>query len=143
MPLKAAARTTPGSSGSPGDTSIGDPSVDLQIVTIRQLRDIVDQINIGQEAFKNKLNSIGTKKVKLLAVERFNGTRVKLKGYLTQILFKLQYKGHRIITLVDIVAYAGIFLSGRALKQFKFYLTEYQTNTATTSNLKIRYIFLS
>ena len=48
-----------------------------------QLKEIIDQINTGQEAFENKLKSIGTEKVKLLAVERFNGTRIKLKGYFT------------------------------------------------------------
>ncbi len=103
----------------------------------------MDQINIGQEAFENKLNSIGTKKVKLIAVKQYNGTRIKLKGYLTQIALKLQYKGYRIATPPDAVAYAGIFLLGRALKWFKPYLTEYQTNRATTTNLKTRYIFTS
>ena len=46
-------------------------------------------MNTGQEAFKNKLNSIGTKKFKLLAVKQFNRLCIKLKGYLTQIALKL------------------------------------------------------
>ena len=56
---------------------------------------------------------------------------------------KLRYKGSKIATPADIVAYAGIFLTGRALKWFKSYLTEYQINGATTTNLKTKYIFLS
>ncbi len=40
--LKAVVSMTPGSLGSPGDTSIGDLSVDLQIVTIKQLREIIN-----------------------------------------------------------------------------------------------------
>ena len=38
---------------------------------------------------------------------------------------KLKYKGPRIATPADIVIYAGIFLTGKALKWFKLYLTEY------------------
>src|SRR6266566_3074256 len=63
----------------------GTSEVDLQVVTIGQLKEIIEQINAGQEAFNNKLRSIGTKKVKLLAVKQFNRTQMKLKGYLTQM----------------------------------------------------------
>ena len=80
MPLKAAS-TTPGPSSS-NNASMAKTQ-DLQIVTIGQLREVVDQINQGQEAFNNKLKSIGTNAVKLPAVKRFNRTRIKLKGYLT------------------------------------------------------------
>jgi len=34
-----------------------------------QLREVIEQINQGQEAFNNKLKSIETNAVKLLAVE--------------------------------------------------------------------------
>ena len=83
MPLKAAVSTTPASSLG-HDTSIaGTSKVDLQVVTIGQLKEIIEQINAGQEAFNNKLNSIRTKKVKLPAVKWFNGLYIKLKGYFT------------------------------------------------------------
>jgi len=52
---------------------------------------------------------------------------------------KLRYKGHRIATPPDTVIYAGMFLTERELEWFKPYLTEYQTNRATTTNLKTRY----
>ncbi len=45
--------------------------------------------------------------------------------------------------LPDAVTYAGIYLLGRALEWFKPYLTEYQTNGATTTNLETKYIFLN
>ena len=38
---------------------------------------------------------------------------------------KLKYKGPRIATPADIVIYAGIFLTGKALKWFKLYLIEF------------------
>ncbi len=38
---------------------------------------------------------------------------------------KLRYKGLKIAILVDIIIYAGIFLTGKALKWFKLYLIEY------------------
>ena len=56
---------------------------------------------------------------------------------------KLRYKGHKIATPLDVVVYTGIYLTGRALEWFKLYLTEYQTNKATTTNLKTRYTFSS
>ena len=46
-----------------------------------QLRAVVEQINKGQEAFNNRLKDIRSLKVKLPAVKRFNGLRIKLKGY--------------------------------------------------------------
>ena len=42
---------------------------DSQIVTIRQLKEVIDQINQGQEAFNNKLKSIKTNTVKLPVVK--------------------------------------------------------------------------
>ena len=38
---------------------------------------------------------------------------------------KLRYKGPKIATLMDIVAYVGMFLTGKALEWFKLYLIEY------------------
>ena len=38
---------------------------------------------------------------------------------------KLRYKGPKIATLADAVAYTGMFLIGRALEWFKPYLMEY------------------
>ena len=82
-------------------------------------------MNAGQLAFNEKLKDISKAKVKLLEVKRFDGTQVKLKGYLTQIALKLRYKGHRIATPLDMVVYAGIYLIGRVLEWFKPYLIEY------------------
>ena len=55
---------------------------DLQMVTIGQLKEIIDQINIGQAAFNEKLKDISKAKVKLLEVKWFNRTQAELKGYL-------------------------------------------------------------
>ncbi len=59
------------------------------------------------------------------------------------MLLKLRYEGPKIVTLADTVVYTGMFLIGRALEWFKLYLTEYQINRATTTNLEMKYIFLS
>ena len=56
---------------------------------------------------------------------------------------KLRYKGPKIATPADAVAYAGMFLTGRVLEWFKLYLMEYQINGSTTTNLETKYIFLS
>ena len=46
-------------------------------------------------------------------------------------------EGAKLATTIDQVAYAGLFLIGRALEQFKPYLTEIQVNGITTTNKDI------
>jgi hypothetical protein len=55
-------------------------------------------------------------KVKLPSIERFLGERLKLKGFLTQINFKITWEGAKLATAIDRVAYIGLFLTGKALK---------------------------
>jgi len=43
-------------------------------------------------------------------------------------------KGAKLAVLVDQIAYAGLFLTRRALKWFKFYFTEIQANGMATTN---------
>ena len=56
---------------------------------------------------------------------------------------KIRYKGVKLPIIVDQVAYAGLFLTGYTLKQFKLYLIEYKANSLTTKNNKVKYMFLS
>ena len=68
MPPKAAT-TTPGELSLNNNASIAETLENSQIITIGQLREIIDQINIGQAAFNKKLKDIGKAKVKLLEVK--------------------------------------------------------------------------
>ena len=68
------------------------------------------------EALNKRLSKIGTLKIKLPTIKRYNGSRIGLKGYLTQILLKIRTKALKLNTAGDAVAYTGIFLSGRALE---------------------------
>src|SRR6266705_675470 len=85
--------TTLGQSTSRRDnnTSIvnNNTTQDSQLVTMGQLRGIVDQMNNNQQALDNKISEMGLSKVKLPSIERFDGTRSKLKGFLSQIWFKI------------------------------------------------------
>ena len=72
----------------------------------------------------NKVNEIRIAKVKLLSIECFNGIKLKLKGFLLQIRFKITQENIKIVILIDQVIYVGLFLTGKALKWFKPYLTE-------------------
>ena len=74
MPPKAVITMTPGESSLNNNTSMAEILEDSQIVTIGQLKEIVDQINIGQAVFNKKLKDIGKAKVKLLKVKQFNRT---------------------------------------------------------------------
>ena len=56
---------------------------------------------------------------------------------------KIRHKGIKLPIVADQVAYAGLFLTGRALKWFKPYLTEYEANGLTTRNNKVKYMFSS
>ena len=79
----------------------------------------------NQKAFSVRINNIGTAKLKMLVIKRFNRTKLKLRGFLTQIRLKLYNKGHKVPTLANTVAYIRLFLLGRALEWFKLYIIEY------------------
>ena len=67
-------------------------------------------------------------------IKYFLGEAYKLKGFLTQIKIKITNKGLRLLIVMEQIAYTGLFLSGKALKWFKPYLTEIQKNGLTTTN---------
>ena len=112
------------------------------MVTIVRLKGVIKRININNAGLKVKIKDIGTIKVKMLLIKRFDGTRNKLKGFLTQIRMKVLYEGAKLPILLDQVAYIGLFLTGRVLEWFKPYLIEIQDNGLLTTNLEVRYIFL-
>ena len=74
-------------------------------------------------------------------VECFLGEAYKLRGFLTQIKIKIINKEPGLPTVMEQVAYAGLFLTGRVLEWFKPYLTKIQLNGMSTTNVKVRYMF--
>ena len=74
-PLMAA--TTLGTSK---DVSILNAS--LQLVTVSQLQEMVNQLTENNIIFKSRINGIRAVKVKLFLVERFLGDKTKLKRFL-------------------------------------------------------------
>ena len=76
------------------------------------------------------------------SVKQFLGEVYKLKGFLTQVKIKIVNKGVGLPIVIEQVAYIGLFLLKRVLKWFKPYLTKIQENGLTTTNLKVKYIFL-
>ena len=66
--------------GTSRDTSIRD--TDLQLVTVRQLQEIVNQLQGNNKVLKDRINGIGVAKVKLLLIKQFLGKKLKLKGFL-------------------------------------------------------------
>ena len=79
----------------------------------------------------------------MLLVKYFLGEAYKLKRFLIQIKIKITNKGPGLLTVIEQVAYAGLFLTEKVLKWFKPYLTEIQLNGISTTNIKVRYIFLT
>ena len=55
-------------------------------------------------------------KVKLPLIKRFLGKKSKLKGFLTQMNFKITQEGLKLVTSIDQIVYIGLFLIGRALE---------------------------
>ena len=81
---KAAPLTTLGALTSRDDTSIeDDESSQLQLVTIGRLKEVIERMDINNVGLKAKIKDIGTIKVKMPSIERFDGARNKLKGFLT------------------------------------------------------------
>jgi hypothetical protein len=64
-----------------GDTNIAN--IDLQVVTMKQLYKVVNQLTNNSVALDNKINSIGMSKVKIPLIKRFSGEKVKFKRFLT------------------------------------------------------------
>ena len=69
------------------DTSIADTN--LELVTRGQLQEIVDQLIDNNAILKERLNGIGIVKIKLSLIKWFIGEKLRLKGFLTQIYFKV------------------------------------------------------
>ena len=80
MPPKAASIIVT-ISGLIGDINIAN--IDLQVVIMGQLQSIINQLIKNGQVLKNKINEIGMFKVKIPSIKRFNGEKVKLKGFLT------------------------------------------------------------
>ena len=76
-------------------------------------------------------------------VKRFSGEAYKLRKFLTQIKIKITNKGLGLPTAIEQVAYAGLFLTSRVLEWFKPYFTEVQLNGLNTTNIEVRYMFLT
>ena len=70
-------------------------------------------------------------------IKRFNRTRLKLKGFLTQIKLKLHNKGYKVSIQFNAVAYTGLFLTRKALEWFEPYIIEFQNNGMTTANKEV------
>jgi len=67
--------------GLEGNTSIADTNLQ-QLVTVRQLQEIVNQLIENNTVLKNRINRIGVVKVKLPLIKRFLEKRLKLKEFL-------------------------------------------------------------
>ena len=145
MPPKAAvpaatepaATTTSGPSGTQGDTSMAETSQQ----SVEWYRDMITQLAENQAALKEQLDKQGHRSVKMPSVERFSGEAHKLRGFLTQVKIKIVNEGPGLPTVMEQVAYAGLYLSGRALEWFEPYLTEIQANGMSTTNQEARFMF--
>ena len=76
-------------------------------------------------------------------VKQFLGEVYKLRGFLTQIKIKITNKGPGLPIAIKQVAYTGLFLIEKVLKQFKPYLTKIQLNGMSTTNVEVWYMFLT
>ena len=78
----------------------------------------------------------------MLLIKYFLGEVYKLRGFFMQIKIKITNKGLGLLIAIKQVAYIGLFLTGRVLKQFKPYFTKIQINGLGTTNIEVQYIFL-
>ena len=78
----------------------------------------------------------------MLLVKCFLGEAYKLRGFFMQIKIKITNEGLGLLIVMEQVAYAELFLLKRALEWFKPYFTKIQQNRMSTTNIKVRYMFL-
>ena len=83
----------------PGNTSIDDR--DSQVVTQGQLQEIVNYLQDNNRILKERINRIGVVKIKLPLIKRFLGEKLKFKGFLTQIHFKVVQEGAKLAISLD------------------------------------------
>ena len=79
----------------------------------------------------------------MLLVKYFLGEAYKLRGFFMQIKIKITNKGLGLLTAIKQVVYVGLFLTRRALKQFKPYFIKVQLNGLNTTNIEVWYMFLT
>jgi len=101
MPPKAPVATTSTAATTLGPTDTSMANTDSQVVTRGQLQEIVDYLQDNNRILKEHINGIRAVKIKLPLIKRFVGERLKLKGFLTQMHFKVIQKGAKLITLLD------------------------------------------
>ena len=82
-----------------GDTSIID--TDSQLITQGQLQKIINYLQDNSRILKERINGIRVVKVKLPLIKQFLGEKLKLKGFLTQIHFKVMQKGAKLAISLD------------------------------------------
>ena len=75
--------------------------------------------------------------MKMLLVKHFLGEAYKLRGFLMQIKIKITNKGLGLLIVIKQIAYTGLFLIGRVLKQFKPYFTKIQLNRMSTTDIEV------
>jgi hypothetical protein len=80
MPFKTTL-TTATTLGLIGNTNIAN--TDLQVITMKQLQAVDNQLINNSIVLNNKINSIGILKVKMPLIKQFSREKVKLKGFLT------------------------------------------------------------
>jgi len=62
---------------------------------------MVNHLQNNNRILKERINKIKAAKIKLPLIERFLGEKLKLKGFLTQMHFKVMQKGAKLAILLD------------------------------------------
>ena len=73
----------------------------------------------------------------MLLVKYFLGEVYKLREFLIQIKIKITNKGLGLPTVIEQIAYIGLFLLERVLEWFKPYFTKIQLNRMSTTNIEV------
>jgi len=62
---------------------------------------MVNHLQDNNRILKERINKIGAAKIKLPLIKRFLGEKLKLKGFLTQMHFKVIQKGAKLVISLD------------------------------------------
>jgi transposase InsO family protein len=109
-------------------------------VSAEGLMGMIEQL---QEHIQRLEGRLAVKSVKIRPPEPFNGTRSKLRGFLTQLDMYIQMNREKLVNEADKVLFATTYLTGPAFDWFEPFVRDYQEHTEDLQDDETKDIFAS
>ncbi|KAF7139709.1 hypothetical protein CNMCM5793_007503 [Aspergillus hiratsukae] len=105
--------------------------------------DLVGMVEQLQEHIQRLEGRLAVKSVKIRPPEPFNGTRSKLRAFLTQLDMYIQMNREKLVNEADKVLFATTYLTGPAFDWFEPFVRDYQEHTEDLQDEETKVMFAS